>query len=105
MTKELFCECVDVLKNYSEWERKLDESGLGLYAEPVLRLVDKFQSVCGLDSDWVYDTKEGLNWVVEWIYLFDGDVTVSRHGRDFLLNSAGALYDFIVFMNEHGWED
>ena len=104
MTKEIFCNCAKVLQDYSLWERKLYECGMDLSNTPANELAEAVMyMMCDGDPDWAYDTERGFNWLIEWCF---GETTYAkRHGREFDLISAGALYDFLVFMNEHRWED
>ena len=104
MTKENFCKCAAVMLNYSSWERKLYECGMNLEGTPANDMADLLHTLmCEGNPDWAYDTKLGFDWIIEWCF---GECTGDRrYGKDFDLSDAGALYDFIVFMNEHGWED
>ena len=104
MTKEQFCVCANTLRDYALWERKLYEFGMDLTGTPAAHMAENLQTVmCDFDYEWAYDTKDELDWIIEWSY---GELcAVRRHGIEFVLKDAGALYDFIVYMNEHGWED
>lgn len=104
MTKGQFCVCANTLRDYALWERKLYECGMDLTGTPAARLAENIQAaMCDFDYEWAYDTKKEFDWIIEWCF---GEVFCEeRHGREFVLDSAGALYDFLVFMNEHGWED
>ena len=104
MTKEIFCKCGEVLQDYSSWERKLYECGMDLAHTPANDLAEAVMyMMCDGDPEWAYDTECGFNWLIEW--CFGETVYAKRHGVEFDLTDAGALYDFLVFMNEHGWED
>ena len=104
MTKGQFCVCANTLRDYALWERKLYECGMDLTGTPAAMLAEKIQeAMCGFDLNWSYDTKKEFDWIIEW--CFGEDLTEKRHGCEFVLDSALALYDFLVFMNEHGWED
>lgn len=61
--------------------------------------------MCDFDLEWAYDKKLDFNWIVEWSCGESDCYVQRRHGRVFELDSASALYDFLVFMNEKGWED
>lgn len=104
MTKGQFCVCANTLRDYAIWERKLYECGMDLTDTPAAHLAENIQAaMCEFDPEWSYDTKLGFDWIIEWSF---GEVHYEkRHGREFVLDSASALYDFLVFMNEHGWED
>ena len=103
MTRGQFCVCANTLRDYAIWERKLYECGMDLADTPAAHMAENLQAVmCDFDSDWSYDTKKGFDWIVEWCF---GEIFFEeRHGREFVLKDAGALYDFLMFMNEHGWE-
>lgn len=107
MNKIDFTECANVLRKYSDWEEKMYECGLDMNDTPVGTVVDMlYGAMCDFDRDWSYDTKLEFDWILEWVYNPDSPyLREYRHGCDFDLTSAGALYDFLVFMNEHGWED
>jgi hypothetical protein len=107
MNKNHFCECIEAMRNYSAWERKLYDCGFDLAYTPVTDVLDALAlCMCDFDPEWAYDTKEGLNWIVEWSFHEDGpNFRQTRHGRTWNLTYAEVLYDFLVFMNEHGWED
>ena len=104
MIRENFVKCANVLRDYSSWERKLYECGMNLEETPANDMADLLHRLmCDGNPDWAYDTKLEFDWIIEW--CFSGFVDAERHGHYFNLYDAGALYDFIVFMNEHGWED
>lgn len=107
MNKLEFCNCLDTLRQYGDWERKMYECGFDTTSTPVGMLAENLQAaMCGFDLDWSYDTKMGLDWIIEWTYSPDSPNFVqTRHGHTFNLTEPSALYDFLVFMNEHGWED
>ena len=107
MNKIDFMECANTLRKYSDWEKKMYECGLDMNVTPVGAVADMLHgAMCDFDSDWSYDAKLEFDWILEWAYSPDSpNLKEHRHGRDFDLSSAGALYDFLVFMNEHGWED
>jgi hypothetical protein len=95
------------MRNYSAWERKMYECGFDLASTPITDVLDVLAlCMCDFDYEWAYDNKEGLNWIIEWCFHEDGpNFSQTRHGRTWDLADAGILYDFLVFMNEHGWED
>lgn len=104
MTRGQFCVCANTLRDYAIWERKLYECGMDLTGTPAAMLAEKIQeAMCGFDVNWSYDAKKEFDWIIEW--CFGEDLCEERHGHEFVLDSALALYDFLVFMNEHGWED
>ena len=107
MNKLEFCNCLDTLRQYGDWERKMYECGFDANSTSVGMLAENLQAaMCDFNLDWSYDTKMGLDWIIEWTYSPDSPNFVqTRHGQTFNLGEAGALYDFLVFMNEHGWED
>jgi hypothetical protein len=105
ITKELFCECARIYKEYGRWEAQLYGIGFDLADSPVAFLADQYLTLmCHGDNEWAYDRKLGIDWICEWAFN-DHEFEQHRHGQEFIIDSAGALYDFIVFMNEHGWED
>ena len=107
MKKSEFVKCLEAMRKYSAWERKMYDCGFDLAYTPVTGVLDALGLCMGdFNSEWAYDEKEGFNWIVEWSFYDDNPVFHQvRHGVEFDLTEAGALYDFIVFMNEHGWED
>ena len=106
MKRFYFCECINSLREYAAWERKLYECGFDLAHTPAINVLDSLHKVmCDFDTEWDYDEKLGLSWIIEWCYTPDSpNFTQTRHGRTWDLTDAGVLYDFLVFMNEHGWE-
>lgn len=107
MKRNEFIKCAKALRDYSSWERKMYECGFDLASTPVTSVLDAFaQCMCDFNSDWFYDTKLELDWLIEWSFgMNDGMLHQERHGHTFNLTEPSALYDFLVFMNEHGWED
>lgn len=107
MNRTEFCSCLYKLREYAEWERKLYALGIDLTGTPVNDLVDYVeQLVRGGNNDWSYDKKLEFDWIVEWVYCPDSpNFEQTRHGRRWILDDVGILYDFIEFMNEYGWEN
>lgn len=106
MNKVRFCKCLKVLKNFSEWEDKMYDCGFQLMETPVDYLATELHSLmCEDDLDWSFDKKLGIDWIVEWCAPESDQFYQKRHGREWNLEAAGDLYEFLVFMNEHGWED
>ena len=106
MTKEQFCKCLEAMRKYSAWEKDLYRCGFDLAYTPITEVLEALTlCMCDFNIDWAYDDKEGLNWIVEWSFGESPYFIQKRHGVEFDLTEAGALYDFLVFMNEHGWED
>ena len=106
MSKADFCSCLDTLKKFSAWDAKMYENGIDLCNTPVGELAEKLQlAMCGFNYDWSYDKKLEFDWICEWTFNPEAYVYQTRHGRDWSLMDASILYDFLVFMNEHGWED
>lgn len=104
--KREFCECAEVLRNYGLWERMVYNWGIDLDNTPISPLAEQLQRVmCGFNTEWDYDTKLGFSWLIEWSFGESPFYYQVRHGREFDLHDAGALYDFLVFMNEKGWEE
>ena len=106
MNKTDFCDCLEVLRRYSTWESTMYNSGLDFGTTPVSELAEKLHSaMCGFNFDWAYDTKLSVDWIIEWNFNFDNCKTQVRHNKEWILDTAESLYDFLVFMNEHGWND
>lgn len=107
MNKIDFIKCANALRKYSDWEKKIYECDVDMDATPVGAIADILHgAMCNFDRNWSYDTKRGFDWILEWVYSPDSCYfKEKRHGREFDLTDAGELYDFLVFMNEHGWED
>ena len=104
MNKIEFCKCLEVLKQYAAWENNLYNNGIDLACTPCCFVVDRLQAaMCGFNLDWSFDTKLEIDWISEW--TFGGVVADYRHGIDWQLDTAEDLYDFLVYMNTHGWED
>lgn len=106
MTKGEFCKCADTLRKYSNWERMMYNWGIDFTNTPVNDLADTLHTVmCESDPNWSYDTKLGFDWVIEWCFNESPDLYATRHGREFHLETSADLYEFLVAMNELGWED
>ena len=104
MNKSDFCKCAKVLQDYSIWEHKLYECGMNLDGSPAGEMAEALHYlICDGNPDWSYDTKLGFDWIIEW--CFGEAQWTQRHNIDFFLDTPGALYEFLLFMNEHGWED
>lgn len=106
MNKSNFCKCLDTLRKYASWENTMYANGVDFGNTPVVDLAEKLQlAMCGFDMEWSYDKKLGFDWIIEWTFNPDTYKEQTRHGKHWLLEEAGILYDFLVFMNELGWED
>lgn len=107
MNRADFCNSMYMLREYAEWEKKLYALGIDLTGTPVNDLVGHVeQLVRGGKSNWSYDKKLEFDWIIEWVYSPDSpNFEQTRHGRRWILENAGILYDFIEFMNEYGWEE
>jgi hypothetical protein len=106
MNKTNFCACLEVLRKYSAWESAMYNNGLDFSNTPINDLTEKLQlAMCGFDLEWSYDKKLEFDWVIEWSFNPDFYKGQERHGRKWTFEDAGSLYDFLVFMNEYGWED
>ena len=106
MKKNEFVSCLEAMRKYSAWEKDLYRCGFDLAYTPVTEVLEALAlCMCDFNIDWAYDDKEGLNWIVEWSFGESPYFIQKRHGVEFDLTEAGALYDFLVFMNEHGWEE
>jgi hypothetical protein len=106
MNKADFCSCLETLRKYSIWESTLYNNGIDLGATPVSDIIEKLHlAMCGFNFDWSYDKKLEFDWVIEWTFNAAAYINQTRHGKEWFLEDAGTLYDFLVFMNEHGWDD
>ena len=106
MIRKNFIKCAEYLREYAIWERNLYKCDIDLGPTPVNNVVGALQmAMCDFKDAWSQDEKLEFDWIVEWVYDESPHFHQTRHGREFDLTSAGALYDFLVFMNEHGWED
>ena len=104
MKKENFCECMKVLRDYSSWERAMYGNGVNLDDTPLDKLTCQLIEVmCDFNVEWAYDEYLGFNWIIEAAFNDSPHLYQKRHGQEWNLEDTGALYDFIVFMNEHGW--
>ena len=106
MNKTNFCTCIEALRKYSTWETVMYNNGIDFSTTPVGELAEKLQlAMCGFDTSWSFDEKLEFDWIIEWAFNPEAYINQTRHGREWFLKDAGILYDFLVFMNEHGWED
>lgn len=106
MSKPEFCKCLETLRKFSAWEAKMYENGLDFCNTPVSELAEKLHlAMCGFDQEWSYDEKLEIDWIIEWTFNPDAYKGQTRHGRDWVFEDSDILYDFLVFMNEYGWED
>ena len=107
MNKTHFCKCMESLREYAAWERKMYECNFDMAYTPITGVLERLhEAMCDHNVEWDYDTKLGLSWIIEWTYTPDSPNFIqTRHGRTWDLTEAGVLYDFLVFMNEYGWED
>jgi hypothetical protein len=106
MNKSDFCNCLEALKRYAAWENAMYTNGIDFGSTPVNELAEKLQlAMCGFDYEWSYDKKLGFDWIIEWTFNSESYKAQTRHGKDWILDDGGILYDFLVFMNEHGWEE
>ena len=107
MNKDNFYDCMQVLREFADWDRQLYALGIDLTESPVSKMVEYLERIMrGYNDDWSYDEKLGIDWIIEWVYTPNSpNFAQTRYGRTFDLEDASALYDFLVFMNEHGWED
>ena len=106
MKKSYFCQCLETLREYATWEKALYKCDIDLAPTPITKVLDSLAlCMCDFDENWAYDEELELNWIVEWSFGESPYLTQERHGRVWNLTDAGILYDFLVFMNEHGWED
>jgi hypothetical protein len=106
MDKENFCKCLETLRKYSFWENTMYNNGLDFNNTPVSDLTEKLQlAMCGFNPEWSYDKKLEFDWIIEWTFNAANYINQTRHGREWFLEEAGTLYDFLIFMNENGWED
>lgn len=106
MNKANFCSCLETLCKYSSWENLMYNNGLDFSNTPLSDVTEKLQlAMCGFDIEWSYDKKLEFDWIIEWAFNTECYRHQIRHGREWDLADGGILYDFLVFMNESGWED
>jgi hypothetical protein len=106
MNKTDFCNCLETLRKYTFWENTLYNNGIDLTNTPVADLVEKLQlAMCGFDLEWSYDKKLGFDWIIEWTFNNAEYIWQKRHGKEWFLKEPETLYEFLVFMNECGWEE
>jgi hypothetical protein len=106
MDKINFCACLETLRKYSAWENTMYNNGIDFSNTPISDLTEKLQlAMCGFDLEWSYDKKLEFDWIIEWTFNNEFFRHQTRHGKDWTLDDVGALFDFLVFMNEYGWED
>ena len=106
ISKKDFCTCLETLRKYAAWENTLYSSGIDLGSTPVNELAEKLQlAMCGFSTSWSFDKKLEFDWIIEWAFDPEAYIAQTRHGKEWLLDDASVLYDFLVFMNEHGWEE
>ena len=106
MKKPEFVMCLESMRKYAKWERDLYRCGFDMACTPITNVLDALAlCMCDFDGEWAYDDKEGFNWIVEWTFDESPNLQQTRHGRTWDLTEAGTLYEFLVFMNEHGWYD
>ena len=104
--RENFIKCAEYLREYARWEKKMYDCDIDLAYTPANNVVGALQlAMCDFNDAWSYDEQLEFDWIVEWVYEDSPNYFQKRHGVEFDLTDAGALYDFLVFMNEHGWED
>ena len=106
MNKTDFCKCLETLKKYSAWEKIMYENGLDFAYTAVSDLAEKLQlAMCGFNHEWSYDKKLEFDWIIEWAFNSEAYRAQTRHGREWDLMTGAELYDFLMFMNDNGWED
>ena len=106
MKRKDFIKCAKALREYAVWERNLYNCDIDLGPTPVNNVVGNLQmAMCDFNDSWSYDKKLDFDWIVEWSFDESPHFFQTRHGVELYLHEAGALYDVLVFMNEHGWED
>lgn len=106
MNKIDFTECANALRNFFDWAKRMYSCGIDMNDTPVGKIADMLHgAMCDFDSDWSYDSKLGIDWIIEWVCGESNNFTQYRHGIRFEIDSASALYDFLIYMNHRGWED
>ena len=106
MGKESWCKCAEALRKYSNWERGMYNWGIDFAHTPVNGLADTlYNTLCGFNDEWDYDPVEGISWIIEWCFEESPLLHFTRCGREWHLTTPENLYDFLVFMNQEGWED
>ena len=107
MDKFEFCNLATKLREYAQWDRKLYECGIDISYSPAGDLAEAvWEAMTDYNPNWSYDEKLQFDWIIEWVYSPDSpNLIQDRHNREFALTTPEALYEFILFMNKHGWED
>ena len=106
MNKIDFCNCLETLRKYAAWENIMYDNGIDFGNTPSAELAEKLQlAMCGFNPNWSYDTKLEFDWIIEWTFNPEAYKEQIRHKKEWQLESAEALYDFLAFMNELGWEE
>lgn len=109
MRKNEFCEAAAVLREYGLWENKAYNIGFSLLDTPASDLASYFYllMVDG-NPDYDYDIKLDKSWIIaattdeDFFHIYS---EYKRHDRVWRIVNFEALYDFLEYMNEHGWED
>lgn len=110
MTKELFCRDLATLRDYGHWTIQLTQFGVELdFDTPLAEMVDRYiEFLTDGNRDWDYDTEKEISWIIEFIYDLEFEYeykNYERGGRTWDLSKPCQFYDFLVYMNEHNWED
>ena len=106
MTKDLFCECAEALREYWNWECEMSTLGVNLDSTAAGGLADMLMlTMCDGDADWDVDPVTGWSWIGIWCGAPEGQIVFNRNNYPIRLPSAGALYDFVNEMNVLGWPD
>ena len=106
MTRDLFCECADALREYWSWECDLATMGIHLDSTSAAGLADAMLLAL-LEGNWTWDDDPVADW--GWVGIWCGaapdQFSFRRRSQWVYLPDAGALYDFVNEMRELGWPE
>lgn len=109
ISKEFWCKALETLRKYTNWEMGMYNWGIDFTNTPVAALAEELTFLMnGGDLEFSYDSKMEFDWIIEYTTNVEFEriyKEYARYGKIWDLSVPENLYDFIVFMNEHGWED
>lgn len=107
---EKFEHTINTVWKYMKWERELYDFGIDLMDTPVGYLIDGLWGLLTEDTEYDYDPKEGISWVMS-AMLSPNLETVQfkllqvRFGRKWDISTLRGLYDFLEYANVVDWEE
>lgn len=106
MTKAEFVKTAKALRNYWNWEIKLEKVGINLESSTAAGLADVVLELLTNDiEDWGLDPHTGMNWIVVWCSAPHEQISFQRKNQWITLEDAGALYDFVEEMYGLEWPE